>query len=525
MKLRFNLKGLSITLLKDYAEHHVSNKISVSRWFILLYVAIGFIGVFAWIYYFNNNLTLSYNDARSHLNISRRVVDSLQPGFAQIGSVWLPLQHLLQLPLIWIDPLFRTGLAGSIISILSYVGSAYFIIRIAKALNINFLGTLTAIVVFCLNPNLLFLQTTPMTESLMLLTSLGMTYYFVKWVKFQSLSDLIICGLFTFLGMLTRYDGWFLFGFILIAVSVVSVLRRSLKQVESNIIIYATLSFFAVALWLGWNGLIFGDPLYFINGGFSAKAQQDILLAQGRLFTKGNLSLSTYTYVLAIVLNSGLIITILGLLGILKELVTNRTILIRAAVFVLLAPIAFNIVSLFLGQSVIHLPQLPPYTWFNIRYGIMALPFIAIGAALLVNKRTIASILLIIIVLVNYGNMQLNNNIITIEDGVRGSSGYFLDDIGSWMHNNVKENELILVAASSHDALIFISGLPLNQFITEGTGKYWKESLVNPTKHASFIVMHEGDLVYKAINNKPIFTKNYKLVYKGEFSNVYKKNK
>jgi hypothetical protein len=50
-------------------------------------------------YYFfsKSNQTLFYNDSISHLNMARLVIDNLKPGLAQIGSVWLPLDHLLKL--------------------------------------------------------------------------------------------------------------------------------------------------------------------------------------------------------------------------------------------------------------------------------------------------------------------------------------------------------------------------------------------------------------------------------------------
>jgi len=34
---------------------------------------------------------INYGDAQSHLNISKRVVDSITPGMAQLGGIWLPI--------------------------------------------------------------------------------------------------------------------------------------------------------------------------------------------------------------------------------------------------------------------------------------------------------------------------------------------------------------------------------------------------------------------------------------------------
>jgi hypothetical protein len=44
--------------------------------------------------------TLYYGDAEAHLNHARRIWDSQTPGWEQLGTVWLPLPHLLMLPFV-----------------------------------------------------------------------------------------------------------------------------------------------------------------------------------------------------------------------------------------------------------------------------------------------------------------------------------------------------------------------------------------------------------------------------------------
>jgi hypothetical protein len=74
--------------------------------------------VAAWIYHLQG-LTLSHYDAKAHLVVARRVIDSITPGWQQIGAVWLPLPHLLNLLPVQVDALYRTGVSGIAISILS----------------------------------------------------------------------------------------------------------------------------------------------------------------------------------------------------------------------------------------------------------------------------------------------------------------------------------------------------------------------------------------------------------------------
>src|SRR5438477_12735280 len=75
----------------------------------LLSAAIGIVA--AW-WTFAHGYTLYYGDAEAHLNIARRIVDSRTPGPDQIGTVWLPLPHLLLIPFVIRDSWWHGGLAG-----------------------------------------------------------------------------------------------------------------------------------------------------------------------------------------------------------------------------------------------------------------------------------------------------------------------------------------------------------------------------------------------------------------------------
>ena len=59
--------------------------------------------------YSHLGLALSHYDARAHLVVSRRIFDSIVPGWQQIGAVWLPLPHLINMLPVQVDVLYRTG--------------------------------------------------------------------------------------------------------------------------------------------------------------------------------------------------------------------------------------------------------------------------------------------------------------------------------------------------------------------------------------------------------------------------------
>src|SRR6185437_10057146 len=93
------------------------------RWLLATVVTASLVSIIAtWAAYASQTIVL-YSDAHSHLAVARRVVDNVTPGLAQFGAVWLPLPHIIMLPFIWNDFLWRTGLAGSLASMPCYVAA------------------------------------------------------------------------------------------------------------------------------------------------------------------------------------------------------------------------------------------------------------------------------------------------------------------------------------------------------------------------------------------------------------------
>src|SRR3990172_4339935 len=68
-------------------------------------------------------LTLSHYDARGHLVVARRILDSVTPGWQQIGAVWLPLPHLLNALPVQVDAWYRSGASAVAISIAAFAVS------------------------------------------------------------------------------------------------------------------------------------------------------------------------------------------------------------------------------------------------------------------------------------------------------------------------------------------------------------------------------------------------------------------
>src|SRR5215467_1058030 len=90
------------------------------------------ISIAAFLYFLRQDQLTLFGDAVAHMNIARRVIDSRTPGPLQLGTVWLPLPHLLMLPFVAFRWLWETGIGGSFPSMLAYVLSTLGIFRLAR---------------------------------------------------------------------------------------------------------------------------------------------------------------------------------------------------------------------------------------------------------------------------------------------------------------------------------------------------------------------------------------------------------
>jgi len=188
------------------------------RIFAATALAAAIFGTFAALHYHALGLTLTHYDARGHLIVARRIFDSITPGWQQIGAVWLPLPHLLNAIPIQNDFLYRTGASGVAISIVSFAIATGSIAWIVLAITESVSAALAGAAVFALNPNVLYLQSTPMTEPLLMaLACLSMATVMAYLTDASHSRELLdsasrdgirLCGTLFALACLTRYEAW-----------------------------------------------------------------------------------------------------------------------------------------------------------------------------------------------------------------------------------------------------------------------------------------------------------------------------
>ena len=166
------------------------------------------------------------NDGEAHLEIARRILDSRTPGYEQIGTVWLPLPHALMLPFVGDMQRWQTGWAATLPGICCFVLAGTMLYGAARAAYQSGAAAACAAMVFALNPNLLYSQTTPMNEHVFFAMQLGVLFFTVRFAQTQAIRYVVIAAIFAAGATLTRYDGWFLLPFTCLYVFAVANEKR-----------------------------------------------------------------------------------------------------------------------------------------------------------------------------------------------------------------------------------------------------------------------------------------------------------
>jgi 4-amino-4-deoxy-L-arabinose transferase-like glycosyltransferase len=193
------------------------------------------------------------------------------------------------IPFLLFDSAWQSGIGGSIPSMVAYALGTAGIFRLVRGalsrdssepdLAARTAAWLSAII-YAANPNLIYLQTTAMTEPLYLALFVWAVVYFGEFVREESgnksvsgsgLSSLVKCGLCLAAACLTRYDGWLLAA-AMCAAALAVVLKWNSQTLRRSFVKFVLLAAAAPALWLAYNAIIYQNPLEFANGPYSARA-------------------------------------------------------------------------------------------------------------------------------------------------------------------------------------------------------------------------------------------------------------
>jgi cellulose synthase/poly-beta-1,6-N-acetylglucosamine synthase-like glycosyltransferase len=480
-------------------------------------------------YYFQQHEILLYQDSLSHMRISRGVFDSLTPGLAQLGSVWLPLPHILMWPFIWSDALWHSGLAGSFVSMPCYVIAATCLFlaarRLTQSSSASFIGTL----IFILNPNVQYLQSIPLSETVCMATFALAAYFFLCWTQEGELRQLVIAAICTFLSTLARYDGWALFAGMFCCIALIGLMKRQrFLRIQANLVVFSFMGGLGIALWFLWNKLIFGDPLYFQKSLYSSQAQQSLQLLSGKLFSYHNLWQAIRFYTIDSGQTVGWVLLGLAAIGVIWFVLKCKFTPTTVAGLLFLIPFPFYILALYGGQAIIWLPGANPpgaqVYMYNVRYGAqMALP-VALFVAVLIERLGHISpqrffwlsramplgIIVAQCLLISF------QGVISLQDGQYSYACEPQRIIVQYLAEHYNGGRILQdVYASQFDASD--AGIDFHNIIYEGSAPFWTQALLNPATSVEWVIVtpHVAiDPVAERANTDPSFLSQFELVAK-----------
>jgi hypothetical protein len=510
------------------------------------------VSVLSFLFYYQRHETMLYGDAVAHINIARRVFDSKTPGLLQLGTVWLPLPHLLMVPFLISTKLWRSGAGGSIPSLVAYVWGVVGIFRLVR-------DTLThtpkpdapakvaawiAAIIYAANPNLIYMQATAMGEAVYLALFIWAVVFFGGALRGDSRA-LNKCGMCLVVACLTRYDGWFLAAAMVAAIFVFKFIGKWPEQAKAKSQNRrpgaATLAKFVLiaaavpTLWLSYNAIVYRNPLEFENGPYSAKAIERRTQTAGNSGHpgSGNLMLAGLYFVKSAESNmSGnqllqrcwILSAMLALAAIVYSILDRQTPHNPGLTALLLLgiPLPFYALSVAYGGVPIFIPVWWPYTHYNVRYGLQLLPAFAVGFGFIVDfilrsrrtsfrGRTVTLLVLLAFATASYALIWTSP--ITLQEAQINmrTRNQLEAQLAGWL-DKLPPDCTILMYLGDHVGAVQQAGIPLRQVINEGNHRVWMQpsdpdglwerALADPAQFADYVVAFEGDRVWQAVQDR-----------------------
>jgi hypothetical protein len=502
---------------------------------------------------FTRGYVLLYGDAVAHLGIARRLIDTRNPGLVQLGGVWLPLQHLLMLPFVWKLEWWQSGLAGAWPSMACYILGVAGFYRLCRRMLVP-RWSLVATVFYALNPNLLYLATTAMTEPLFLALLIWITVLTMEFVAAVRAADrprvlwrMSLLGILILAAVFTRYDGWAL-GAAVWCVVAWQLLRA--KEIGRRVIpafaIFTVLAVAGPVLWLWYNQHFYHDPLDFMRGPYSAPAIEKKTSPPGSKHYRGwhNLGWALLFYtrtaqVDAAAWETGFALLAASLGGL--WLAARRK--LESASLLLWIPLAFYVYSVAYGSVPIFIPQLYPHSYYNARYGMEMLPalalfaciglaawegrvrpgvvltqpaqkvrpfFVAAMAFAVLNPLVMifgARLVEAVAAKIEHHPSHLLANysppLVLKEALVNSTTRVPFERNLALVLEEFPPGSPILMQESDHIGALQDAGIPLRQTLNESDYDSWHAALADPADHAAYVVALEGDAISKAVAEHP----------------------
>lgn len=468
---------------------------------------------------------LLYGDAVAHLGIARRILDSRNPGITQLGGVWLPLPHLLMLPFIQKMEWWQTGLAGAWPSAGCYVVGVIGLYRLCRRM-LTPQWALAATMIYAVNPNLLYLATTAMTEPLFLAELIWIALLTAEclWGIRNGLDRivrrrLLLLGLLIVAAVYTRYDGWILGAAVWCIVAWRMLGHREVgRRTMGSFAVFTLLAVMGPLGWFAYNQHFFHDPLDFMRGPYSAAAIDRKTSPPGSAHYLGwhSPTWAIWLYTRTAQLDAAAWETGFGVMAAaIAGLVLTVRRRVELASLILWLPLPFYVYSIAFGSVPIFVPPLWPHAYYNSRYGMEMLPALALFTCIaleelvrrLVGYRPVAVRLVypatLSLALINAVAMMYRVPLVLKEAMVNSTTRVAFEMALAGQLKSFPTGVPILMYNSDHVGALQQAAIPLKQTLNEEDYDSWMAALKKPAASAAYVVAIAGDPVSKSVAEHP----------------------
>lgn len=420
-------------------------------------------------YFFRQGQLLWYGDALAHLNVARRVIDSRTPGYEQLGTVWLPLPHVLMLPFVRNNWLWQTGLAGSIPSAICFIIAGLFLFGVIRR-TLGATAAAAGAALFALNPNVLYLQSTAMTEAPFFAAFFATLYFTIRFRDSQSLFWVAAAGAASAAASLIRYEGWFVIPFAAVYFFSSARSHRFLAALVFSIVAGA-----APLYWLAHNYWYYSDALEFARGPWSARAIYQRALDKGmqRYGGDGDWLKAWLYFRTAARLVAGSALFWIAIPGLAAACLKRA---FWPLIFLLL-PAVFYVWSIHSSGTPIFVPELWPGTYYNTRYGLAAYGLFVFSAAAIValvpaGIRWLAAPAVVILALLPWLFYPRADNWVCWKEAQVNSAArrQWTAEAALFFKANLRPGDGIFTTLSDLSGVLTEAGIPIRRTLQEGNG-------------------------------------------------------
>ena len=449
----------------------------------------------AWTLVVVHRAHLLHFDAKAHLLVARRVLDNITPGWTQLGSVWLPLPHLLNVLPTASDSLYQSGLFASLLGLAFFVAGVLALGAAALHGTGDRWAAAVAMAVPLLNPGWLYIEATPMTEPLFLGLVGGLAYWVVRFRSSGRDRDLFAAAACAFLVALVRYEAW-----PIIAAAAVVACGGEGPRSRAELARRAGI--------VGGLGLVLPVLLFGIHTWFASERFLYVIDDGNLTEQRGSVPLAVVQLAEGIAQAFGSPLALAGCAALALVAVRWRDPLLAMA-FACSGPAVVTFTAYMAGH--------PAKT----RYPLLLAPAFALALAAVTRGRPGAQLAALAVAALQA--VVAPDPLPVLQEATRDRVNVAIRRPAMEAFRQRYRGGRLLASMGSTAPVLWETRLPLREVVHEGNGHTWESAVVDPSRYVQWVLLAEGDVLDQQRQYKRAFPEGFAEVWRGARLTLYER--